>query len=147
MTNATTLDRPPIAVGPLIPLHRKSGASIEVQSGWEVAQSYPSQPSRSSNALIDLTGRFVTEISGPETDQWLKSYCNGDVAIRDVKSVSGCDVYRLTNVRAIVFSQSPIDSGVNVTGGWASIGLFGPEALSILQKMTAIDLRDSALGI
>ncbi len=138
---------PPIATGPLIPLHRRDGATIEIVSGWETAVNYPSEPARTGNALVDLTGRMVNEINGPETEADLSTLCGCDVPIRALKSNSSRDVYRLTSVRAILLGDAVIDGAINVTGGWASIGLYGPQSLAILQKITAIDLRACSLGV
>lgn len=137
----------PLATGPLIPLHRHSGAEIDVIAGWEIAGRYPTEPPRSANAMVDLTGRTVSEINGPETDTILRSLCGEELPIRGIKTVHGKDVYRLTNARAIVFGDSLVDNALNVTGGWASIGLYGPQSLAILQKITAIDLRNTSLGV
>lgn len=137
----------PLATGPLIPLHRHSGAEIDVIAGWEIAGKYPHEPARSANAIIDLTGRTVSEINGPDTETIANALANERLPIRGLKTVAGRDIYRLTNARAIVFSDSLIDNAINVTGGWASIGLYGPQSLAILQKITAIDLRNRTLGV
>lgn len=137
----------PLASGPLIPVHRRAGASIETVSGWETAVKYPSEPVRTANALVDLTGRTVSEINGPATDAILKSITNDRLPIRGLKTNAGQDIYRLTNARAIIFGDDVIDGAINVTGGWASLGLYGPQSLVVLQKITAIDLRDRTLGV
>jgi glycine cleavage system aminomethyltransferase T len=137
----------PLATGPLIPLHRKSGAEIDVISGWEIAGKYPHEPPRTANAIVDLTGRIVSEINGPETESIVNALADDRLPIRGLKTVHGKDIYRLTNIRAIVFGDSVIDNALNVTGGWASVGLYGSQSLAVLQKITAIDLRNSALGI
>lgn len=137
----------PLATGPLIPLHRKCGAEIDVISGWEIAGKYPHEPPRSANAIVDLTGRTVSEINGPDTESIITALTNDRLPIRGLKTVAGQDIYRLTSVRAIVFGDSPVESAINVTGGWASIGLYGPQSRAVLQKITAIDLRDRTLGV
>jgi glycine cleavage system aminomethyltransferase T len=137
----------PLAVGPLISLHRKAGATIDVISGWEIAGKYPSEPPRGGNALVDLTGRTVSEINGPDTESILNALTNDRLPIRGLKTVAGRDVYRLTSARGIVFGADPVDGAINVTGGWASLGLYGPNARAILQKITAIDVRDPSLAV
>lgn len=137
----------PIAAGPLIPAHRRAGATLGIVSGWETALNYPSEPARTANALVDLTGRCVSEFNGPETETLLRSLTGDHFPIRALKTVAGRDVYRLTNLRAIVFGAEPVENAINVTGGWATIGLYGPASLAILQKITAIDLRDRTLGV
>lgn len=136
----------PIAAGPLIPAHRRAGATLGIVSGWETALNYPSEPARTANGLVDLTGRCVSEINGPETDARLQSLTGDLMPIRGLRTVAGRDVYRLTNLRAIVFGEEPVESAINVTGGWATIGLYGPASLAVLQKITAIDLRDRSLN-
>jgi glycine cleavage system aminomethyltransferase T len=137
----------PLAVGPLSPVHRREGATMETISGWETAVRYPSEPARTANALVDLTGRNISEINGPETESILQALANDRLPIRGLKSIAGRDIYRLTNARAIVIGSEPVDNSINVTGGWASIGLYGPQSVAILQKISAIDLRDSSLGV
>jgi len=137
----------PLAVGPLIPAHRRAGATVETVSGWETAVKYPAEPMRGANALVDLTGRNVCEINGPETDPFLQAIANERLPIRGLKTVAGRDIYRLTNARAILFGGDPIDGSINVTGGWATIGLYGPQSLNVLQKITAIDLRERTFGV
>jgi glycine cleavage system aminomethyltransferase T len=137
----------PIAAGPLSPAHRRAGATIEVVAGWETAVRYPSEPAQTADAVVDLTGRIVSEINGPDTSAMLPALCGGDVPIRSIRTTNGRDVYRLTNVRAIVIGGEAVDGGFNVTGGWATIGLYGPHAAATLQKITAIDVRDRSLGI
>ena len=137
----------PLATGPLIPVHRQAGAKIDMVSGWETAVKYPSEPAPTGNALIDLTGRTICEINGPGAREILRSLCGGETAIRTIQTIQDRDVYRLTDVRAIAIGGEVIDGAVNVTGGWASIGLYGPQAVEILQKVTAIDVRDRSLGI
>ncbi len=137
----------PLAVGPLMPLHRRANAKIETVCGWEAAVSYPSEPDRSANAIVDLTGRNVTEINGPQTDAVLLNVTAEPFPICGLRSVRDYDIYRLTNARVIIFGGQPIENSINLTGGWASIGLYGPQVRELLQKITAIDLRDSSLGI
>lgn len=137
----------PLASGPLIPLHRHAGAAIDVISGWEIAGKYPTEPPRNANTLVDLTGRTVSEINGPDTDAALKKLISDGLPIRGLKTAAGKEIYRLTSARAIVFGNDVVENALNVTGGWASIGLYGPQSLAVLQKITAIDLRDRTLGI
>ena len=143
MTTTTS----PLAIGPLIPAHRRASATIDVISGWETAVHYPSEPPRNANAIVDLTGRTVSEINGPQTDAILSSILHDHLPIRGLKTLADKDIYRLTDARAIVFGNDLLDDAINVTGGWASIGLYGPQSRAVLQKITAIDLRDGSLGV
>ena len=135
-----------IARGPLLERHRQSGATLEMIDGWQVAMRYPQQPDRTGNALVDLSHVPTFEINGPETSAALVSLCGIDVSLRRIHSGDGRHVYRLTPSRAIVFGNVPPCAGVmDVTGGWASLALIGPDAERMLNKVTAVDLRERTL--
>ncbi len=132
-----------IARGPLLDLHRRSSATIGMKDGWEVAVRYPHQPDRTGNVLVDLSHVPTFEINGPNTGSALTSICGVDVPLRKIHSGDGRHVYRLTPGRAIVFGNSPSNVGaIDVTGGWTSLALIGPDAERILNKVTAVDLRE-----
>ncbi len=136
----------PIALSPLIDLHRRCGATLENFDGWKVAVRYPQQPDRTGNSLIDLSHAPTFEINGPETGTALTLLCGVDVPLRKIHSADGRHVYRLTPSRAIVFGNMPSNTGtIDVTGGWASLALIGPDAERILNKVTAVDLRERTL--
>jgi sarcosine oxidase gamma subunit len=138
----------PIARGPLIPVHRRAGASVSVLNGWEVATRYPAEPASGANALVDLSHWPTYEVNGPGTADTLRTICGADVPVRGVVALGACDVYRLTDRRAIIFrGESPAASAANVTGGWSSIALIGTDAETILSKVTAVDLRREALPV
>ena len=144
---------PPIARGPLVEVHRKAGAGMEIFDGWEVAMRYVDEPLAGENALIDLSNRSVFEIAGPGTHTALRSLCGQDVPNRVIHQSAGMDqisgifdnpgisAYRLTDTRAIVISSDPIPEAIDVSGGWASVALFGPVVPTILTKVAALDLR------
>ena len=135
-----------IARGPLLERHRQLGATVEMLAGWEVAVRYPQQPNRTGNALVDLSHVPTFEINGPETSAALASICGADVLLRKIHSSNARHVYRLTPSRAIVFGNVPPNIGaIDVTGGWASLALIGPDAERILNKVTAVDLRERTL--
>jgi sarcosine oxidase gamma subunit len=138
----------PIACGPLIDLHRRNGAAVESLDGWQVAVRYPQKPDRSSNALVDLSHVPTFEINGRETGAVLNSMCGADVPLRKIHSADGRHVYRLTPSRAIAFGNVPSNTGaIDVTGGWTSLALIGPDAERILNKVTAVDLRERTLPV
>ena len=138
----------PIARGPLLDLHRRGGATIEMKDGWQVAVRYPQSPDRTGNALVDLSHVATFEINGPETGAALASMCGADVPLRKIHSADGRHVYRLTPSRAIVFGNVPPSiRAIDVTGGWASLALIGPDAERILNKVTAVDLRERTLPV
>ena len=156
----------PMARGPLIDLHRRSGATVELIKGWQVAVRYSQQPDRTVNALVDLSHVPTFEINGPETGAALTSICGTDVPLRKIHSADGRHVYRLTPSRAIVFgpvaaelvrvrseseprslTTSATEAAIDVTGGWTSLALIGPDAERILNKVTAVDLRERTLPV
>ena len=138
----------PMARGPLVDLQRRTGATIELVAGWQVAVRYPQPPDRTSNALVDLSHVPTFEINGPGAGAALTSLCGVDVPLRKIHSADGRHVYRLTPSRAIVFGNVPSNTGaIDVTGGWASLALIGPDAERILNKVTAVDLRERTLPV
>lgn len=137
-----------IARGPLLERHRQLGAIVEALDGWQVAMRYPQQPDRTGNALVDLSHVPTFEINGPDTGAALASLCGHDVPLRQIHSGNGRHVYRLTPSRAIVFGNVlPNIEMLDVTGGWASLALIGPNAERILNKVTAVDLRERTLPL
>ncbi len=138
----------PIARGPLLDLHRRSGATVEALDGWQVALRYPQQQDRTGNALVDLSHVPTFEINGPDTGAALTTICGADVPLRKIHTADGRHVYRLTPSRAIVFGNVSSNTGaIDVTGGWASLVLIGPDAERILNKVTAVDLRERTLPV
>ena len=154
-----------IARGPLLERHRQLGAIVEAIDGWQVAVRYPQQPDRTRNVLVDLSHVPTFEINGPETGAALTSICGTDVPLRKIHSADGRHVYRLTPSRAIVFGNvaelvrvrsgsdprslttSATGAAIDVTGGWTSLALIGPDAERILNKVTAVDLRERTLPV
>ena len=124
---------------------------LEVRNGWEVAVRYPSEPVLDANAVVDISHMSAIELSGPDTDVLLQSQFGRDVPVRSIKRNRDLIMaYRLTADRAIIFAQSAglsIDAAVDVTGGWSSLALYGPDARAILNKITAVDLRDETLPV
>jgi glycine cleavage system aminomethyltransferase T len=135
-----------IARGPLLELHRTAGATLETAEGWQIATKYPKEPDRQSNALVDLSHWSTYEINGPETEADVISLCGVDVPPRTIHVHKTRHVYRLSLSRAIIFGD-PIAGTYDVTGGWASLALFGPDCQTILNKVTAVDLREKTLPI
>jgi sarcosine oxidase gamma subunit len=142
---------PPVAQSPLVELHRRRGATVELRDGWLIASRYPAEPAKGSNALIDLAHRLTCEINGPEPEvsQKLALLCGADLALRTIHVGAGWEAYRLTRQRAIVFGKlaNPIQGALDVTGGWVSVALSGPDAERILNKVTAVDLRERSLPV
>lgn len=138
----------PIARGPLVAMHRRNGATIELREGWEVAVRFPNDPAETANRVVDLSHRATFEINGPETDRLVRETCGSDVPLRRVLSTPGGEVYRLTPNRAILFGKLVPPSGaLDVTGGWGTLALYGPQRERILNKITAVDLRERILPV
>ncbi|MBI5760442.1 MAG: hypothetical protein HZA46_18160 [Planctomycetales bacterium] len=138
----------PIARGPLLDLQKRSGATIELVEGWQIAVRVPQLADRAGNTLVDLSHVPTFEINGPETGVALTSICGTDLPLRLIHSADGRHVYRLTLSRAIVFGNVPSNTGaIDVTGGWTSLALIGPDAERILNKITAVDLRERTLPV
>jgi sarcosine oxidase gamma subunit len=138
----------PIARGPLVALHRRNGAKLEIRDGWEVAVRYPLEPAATANRVVDLSHRPTYEINGPATGRLVADVCGGDVHLRRIHTLEGGEVYRLTPGRAVLFGRvaRPQES-LDVTGGWASLALYGPDSERILNKITAVDLRERTLPV
>ena len=143
----------PIARGPLIDRHRQSSAAVELIDGWQVAVRYPQSTDRAGNVLVDLSHWPTFEINGPETGTTLMSLCCEDVPLRKIHCEGERHVYRLTPSRAIVFGgearslATSATGALDVTGGWSSLTLIGPDAERILNKVTAVDLRERTLPL
>lgn len=138
---------PPIAQGPLTEWHRRHGASVDLRDGWRVAVRYAHEPRAGANAIVDFAHRPTWELNGPRVAEQLITLCGSEVAVRSICARDGWHAYRLTPARAIVFGTPPCetDGALDVTGGWISLSLIGPDAEKILNKVTAVDLRERTL--
>lgn len=134
-------------------MHRRHGAHVEMREGWLVAVKYADEPGSSGNVLVDLAHRPTWELAGPDIGQRLTELCGADVALRRIHAGSGWQACRLTPGRAILFGKIPqiptdaIDVPLlDVTGGWVSLALFGRDAERLLNKVTAVDLRERTMS-
>ncbi len=139
----------PVAQSPLTDLHRRNGATVQLRDGWMIATRYPDELANAANAIIDLAHRPTFEINGPQVGRKLADLCGGDVPVRKIHPGSGWQAYRLTAARAIVFGNvpNPVNGALDVTGGWVTLVLSGPDAERILNKVTAVDLREPTLPV
>jgi sarcosine oxidase gamma subunit len=139
----------PIAHSPLTDLHRRQGATLQLRDGWMVATRYPVEPGAADNAIVDFAHRLTWEINGPEVGRQLSELCGGDVAIRQIHPGARWQAYRLTSARVILFGNvpNPVAGALDVTGGWVTLSLIGPDAERILNKVTAVDLRERTLPV
>jgi sarcosine oxidase gamma subunit len=110
---------------------------------------YPDVPRAGANALVDFAHRPTWEINGPRVAEQLTKLCGHDVGVRSVHAGDGWQAYRLTARRAILFGTpaGEVGGALDVTGGWVSLALIGPDAEPILNKITAVDLRTRTLPI
>ncbi len=145
----------PLARGPLVAWHRGAGGVLEQVGGWEICVSHPvdQEPGSSSgNLLLDWSHRWVTELNGPRTGELVTGLVGTDVAVRRTAAGRAGMVSRLTPTRAIVFGDPGPEvmadpAAVDVTGGWATIVLAGPDAINILSLLTSADLRTRAMPV
>ena len=145
----------PLARGPLVAWHRGAGGVLKQVGGWEICVSHPvdQEPGPSSgNLLLDWSHRWVTELNGPRTGELVTGLVGTDVAVRRTAAGRAGMVSRLTPTRAIVFGDPGPEvmadpAAVDVTGGWATIVLAGPDAINILSLLTSADLRTRAMPV
>ncbi len=145
MSNST----PPLARSPLVDLHRRQGATLEQRDGWIVATRYPGESGTAGNAIIDLAHRPTFEINGPDVSRILAEMCSTEVPVRQIHCGDCWQAYRLTSRRAIVFGKLPasVPGAFDVTGGWVTLALIGPDVERLLNKVTAVDLRERTLPV
>ena len=130
-------------------MHARHGARLERRDDWLVAVKYPDEPDNIGNAIVDFAHRPTIEINGPNVGLRLAEFCGGDIPVRQMRSAADWHAYRLTAARAIVFGKlpQPIPDALDVTGGWVSLVLLGPDAERVLNKVTAVDLRERTLPV
>jgi len=145
----------PLARGPLVAWHRRAGGVLETVGGWEICVSHPvdrASEMSSGNLLLDWSHRSVIELNGPRTSELVTGLVGTDVAVRRTAAGRAGMVSRLTPTRAIVFGDPGPEvmadpAAVDVTGGWATIVLAGPDAINILSLLTSADLRTRAMPV
>jgi len=137
----------PVARSPLLDMHERRGAQVERRNGWLVAAKYPDEPATIGNVIVDLAHRRTIEINGPDVGLRLTAGLGTDIPVRAVRSADEWYAYRLTAQRAIVFgtTATSFTGALDVTGGWVSLAIVGPDAERLLSKVTAVDLRERTL--
>ena len=146
---------PPLARGPLVAWHRHAGGQLETVGGWEICTSHPETAGlvlAEHNVVLDWSHRAVIELGGPRTGDLVKGLVGSDVAVGRMGAGRAGIVCRLTPGRAIVFGNvgpQVLDdtAAVDVTGGWATIVLAGPDAINILSLLTSADLRTRSMPV
>lgn len=128
--------------------HWRGGAKLEVEQGACVAIRCADEPAHGGNAVIDLSHRSKQELVGKSTGDILRNLLSDDVPVRTIRSHGEAHVYRLTAERAVVFGAlPPIAGALRITGGWGTLALVGPDRERILQKVTAVDVRERTLPV
>ncbi len=145
----------PTARGPLVAWHRRAGGRIETVAGWEICVSHPVQPDApdsGGNLLLDWSHRSVTELGGPRVSELISGLVGTDVAVRRMAAGRSGIVCRLTPSRAIVFGDPGSGvlgdpAAVDVTGGWSTLVLAGPDVVNVLSLLSSADLRTRAMPV
>ena len=136
---------------------------METVGGWEICTSHPETADvvlSQDNVLLDWSHRSVIELGGPRTGELVTGLVTGlvkglvgsDVAVSRMGAGRAGIVCRLTPGRAIVFGNVGPEvlgdpAAVDVTGGWATIVLSGPDAINILSLLTSADLRTRSMPV
>jgi heterotetrameric sarcosine oxidase gamma subunit len=130
-------------------MHERHSAQVERRDGWLVAVKYLDEPPATGNVIVDLAHRQTVEINGPAVDKQLTDLCRSELPVRRIHSADEWHACRLTANRAILFGKIPISipDSLDVTGGWVSLALLGPDAERLLSKVTAVDLRERTLPV
>ena len=144
-----------MARGPLVAWHRRAGGQLETVGGWEICTSHPETAEvvlAQDNVLLDWSHRSVIELGGSRTGELVKGLVGSDVAVSRMGAGRAGIVCRLTPGRAIVFGNVgpgvlADPAAVDVTGGWATIVLSGPDAINILSLLTSADLRTRSMPV
>ena len=145
----------PVSRGPLVGWHRRAGGQTETIGGWEVCTSHPGSDDVDvfqDNVLLDWSHRSVFELSGLRTGELVSGLVGSDVAVTRMGAGRAGIVCRLTPDRAIVFGDvgpGMVDdpAALDVTGGWATIVLSGPDAINILSLLSTADLRTRSMPV
>lgn len=144
----TTMIPTPVPRGPLLEWHRRSAAEFTSVEGAVVALRYPPREAAAGrNVLIDLWHWPAWELGGAQTAVAVRELCGDEVPVRHIRPLENGSVCRLTASRALVFGKLPypVLGAIDVSGGWCAVALAGPDRERILAKVTALDLRESAL--
>jgi glycine cleavage system aminomethyltransferase T len=123
---------------PLHHCHVEAHAHIETFSGWRLPAWY-TDPSvelehvRASAGISDASYLFKLDVRGPSNE-----------------FPSPARLWKLTPARSLITSPLPIDfiassSLTDVTSLYSAILLAGPNARSVLQKLTTLNVSDSAM--
>ncbi|HEY1237379.1 MAG TPA: sarcosine oxidase subunit gamma family protein [Solirubrobacterales bacterium] len=161
-----------VAAGPLEPWLLDAGANFEERNGWRVATSFRLAPDeletiRVAAGIVDRSDMGKVELQGtPDAVGSLLASVvpggppgAGETADLDGgliwlsspdRALALCEPSETTDLLGFlesVCADSPHCGVVEVTAGFAAIELRGPRARELLERLTAIDVRGSALPV
>jgi heterotetrameric sarcosine oxidase gamma subunit len=161
-----------LASSPLEPWLREAGARFEERDGWLVATSFRVAPDeletiRRAAGIADRSamGKFELQGTPDALGSLLASVVpGGPPGPGETADLDGALIWLSSPDRALalcetaetsalmgllesVCGESPHCGVVEVTAGLAAIELRGPRARELLERLTAIDVRPSALGV
>ncbi len=161
-----------LASSPLEPLLGEAGARFEGRDGWRVATSFRPPPDeletiRRAAGIADRSAMGKLELQGtPEAlGSLLASVVpGGPPGPGETAELDGALLWLSSPDRALAICRpaettglaelldsvcgvSPHCGVVDVTAGLAAIELRGPRARNVLERVTAIDVRDPILGV
>jgi heterotetrameric sarcosine oxidase gamma subunit len=162
----------PAAESPLEPRLTEAGARFADRDGWRVATSFASEAAehealRVGAGIVDRSALGKLELQGAPAalDSLLASVVpggppeSGTTAELDGatlwlpspdRALAICEPAAVAGVRDLLESvcgASPRCGLVELTAGFAAIELRGPRAGALLERLTAIDVRDAALPV
>jgi glycine cleavage system aminomethyltransferase T len=123
----------PVAVSAIERVQRDLGATFEERSGWLVAVSIPGEEAHAAVGVADLSHQTKLELrpaGEPIEGEGIAWY-----AISSRRALALCRPDLGDAVRGRVGERSSLD----VTGAYSVIAIVGPEADTVLRRMTHID--------
>jgi heterotetrameric sarcosine oxidase gamma subunit len=148
----------PAAVSPLEPALAAAGARFENLHGWRVATGFGSpaeelEACRSGIGVADRSGIGKFELQGD-----LRELAGVLEGIDEVglwraspdRALALCEPAETAGLRARLqdaCARAPRCGVVEQTAGFAAIALYGPGARALLERLTAIDVREPSLPL
>ena len=115
---------------------RDLGAVFEERDGWLVPVSIPGEEEHEAVGIADVSALTKIEVRAASPDVRLKPDIEGDgviwYAVSPRRALVLCPPARGDDVRAQVGDRFSLD----VTGAWSVIAIAGPEAQTVLRRMT-----------
>jgi len=145
-------DIDPVAVSAIERAQRDLGATFEERSGWLVPVSIPGEEERAAVGIADLSHLTKLEVrpaDAPSGD-WLNPGTSANEPGARLQPATGTPVwYGISPRRALVLCAPQLAASVreqlgdrfslDVTGAYSVIAIVGPEADTVLRRMTHID--------